>query len=390
MARVQVARNQQGNIRLADESQKGEGPFSCVECKSGMVFKLGGSPVLCFAHLANTNTEHLGHGHGETSEHSYAKRLISSNIKNWSFVDKCGECSGNIRTHRFTDAKEDACADFRLDVAATDKAGSVAAIEVYQTHRIGQDKRDSLEASGLIVIEVEARQVIAAFKNGTFTVTNCPRFPPCDECVYYKKKAAAYQMEQNEHKSKKARLEMERAVIHAGQMEEQRQISSVWYDLAEEHYIEEQQAETEWRAALHLVAKQALEARLSGNSTDEAPEEERRANHQLAKKEQLHAINLAAPLALEANFFEAYGMNRIYLAIPQYRKYEALAIMPRGIHWDETADWDNPAVAPCQLLMQRTYKRNVGSYWATVTDAMKMLPFWRQEYIRFANTILIS
>ena len=322
MAQFKVAYSH-NQLRLACESTFG--PFYCVDCGE-MILKRGDILTPHFAHKTDSKCS------GESYEHKYAKRLISYHINKWAFTDRC-DCGVYIRTHRFATANEEVPfgGTFRLDVAAFNgDGGLIGAIEVFHTHLIGQEKRDALNSSGLVVIEVEARYVIAAAENNTFHVFNRLNFPPCTECIGHAATAAARRAEQVNHVAKKARMDTELAA------------QRIQDALAK---MEAQQTQNEVDAIKHALEDEAV------------------MDHRIAVNQ-----------ALEIEFVRAVADNRIYLALPQYRKYEALALTP-GIHWDPNVDWNNPAIARHHIKVKS------GSFWATTVDAMKLLPFWRKEYL---------
>ena len=287
-----------------------DGPFYCVDCRE-MVLKCG-NLTPHFAHKTDRKCS------GENHEHNYAKRLISYHIKKWSFTDRCS-CNVYIKTHRFATVKETLVGAFRLDVVAFDD--TLGTIEILRTD--GQDLMSSL------VIQVKARSVIEAAENGTFHVFNLQNFPPCIECNRHATKTAAFRAEQVEHLAKKARTDSELLAIHT-----RKKIRDA----------EVQQTQDEVDAIRHALEEEATMERAD-----------------LVRK------------TVEVEFETAFAKNRIYLALPQYRKYEALAITP--IQWDPSVDWNNPALARRNITIKS------GSFWATISDAKNLLQFWRQEYL---------
>lgn len=333
---AQVAYNALNRLRLASETDNSEGPFHCVECGDEMVLQQGMKYAWRFAHNATGGDG----GDGELYEHCYAKRLISSSIRRWTFTDNCTCCNTHMQTHRFSQAKEDMSFDeFRLDVTAFDDDGNcVAAIEIFRTHRIGPDKRARLEHKDLAVIEVTATDIIKAAEAEDFLVRSiCTRI--CDGCV-----------------SRAVNTEARR----------------VQHDL-NGHVIEQRLAAAQLEMLRLYKITEAAEA-AENASRNQADRLEREVQRQVET---------------EVDFMtDVYMRDRVYLALPQHRKADAAAVAP--IQWDPRADWDNPAVAPRLTAWRLRHVRPCGSFWATAKDALQLMPFWRPEFIPFAANLVAT
>ena len=75
--------NEQGDLVIAWDSNRDQGPFSCPECKRGVTLKKGQFIIHHFAHTAGS---HCSYGTGESWEHWRAKFEMHNALRNHSLV----------------------------------------------------------------------------------------------------------------------------------------------------------------------------------------------------------------------------------------------------------------------------------------------------------------
>ena len=378
-----VAYNAQNRLRLASKVGKSDGPFRCVLCDDEMILRQGMKNAWLFAHKGAYAHDTGG---GESYIHCYAKCLISSNIQRWTFTDNCSKCSTHLQTHRFLRAKDEVPFDeFRLDVAAFNDDGSiVAAIEVFHTHAVGPDKRARLEHKDLVVIEVAATDVIEAAEADDFSVrTICTQI--CDGCIRRAVDAEARRQDQcatearmaaalAQSPAEKQEFIRKEAELHDREMARRAEaaaaVAAQWQEMMRLHAIDEATAAAERAEAAEQAA---------------ARERRQRADNDARLRAEKREQEIQRLIGLETDFMsDALLRDRIYLAVPQHRKDEAAGTR---LHWDPRADWDNPAVAPRLTPVRPRHVRPCGSFWATVADALQLMPFWRPEFVPFAATV---
>ncbi len=161
-------------LRTASDVDRKEGPFTCVECNQRLILKKGEIKAAHFAHEADSVCK------GESVYHKAAKRIISTHLKSFMFMEVCKGCQVIMHNvakmeyefHKHTAAEEYAFGKYRLDVGVLNEQGVVvAAIEVFHTHAVDADKYNTILAYNVPVIEVGAKEVINAYESQSFLLT---------------------------------------------------------------------------------------------------------------------------------------------------------------------------------------------------------------------------
>lgn len=165
-----------GKLVCAEEVTKDDGPFSCREC---------GRELFHRKRASNGRRTHFAHGPESTCtggspeswEHKNAKGLVVDYLDKWTFVVYCAECANVVRTCSFHNGevglleRNFAVGDKyrRPDVTVVLNGTAVAAIEVEHTHAVSDDKRADLQACKLVLLEVDATQIILAHRSKNYT-----------------------------------------------------------------------------------------------------------------------------------------------------------------------------------------------------------------------------
>lgn len=155
--------SQHGDLVPAREADAGE-VYACPGCAGLLVLHAGAVRAKHFAHKANTACD------GETLAHITAKLLIAKIIDEHC-VSKtritlqcaCGKCGSPVQKElphsAFTNsAVEERIGPFVCDVVAFKESRPVLAVEIFNSHAVGDEKAEQLD---LPWIELEAAEVIA-------------------------------------------------------------------------------------------------------------------------------------------------------------------------------------------------------------------------------------
>jgi flagellar biosynthesis GTPase FlhF len=169
---------QKEQLVYIDEAIKGI-EYLCAdkECRKPVFFRRGKINQHHFAHNISTDTERcVSNNGGECKEHYDAKHHIEQHLQEYAFiVEECTDCKkqkyftgiyGYVRAKvegliqgckRIADVLvyEDICGIRRI----------IAAIEVFHTHRVDDEKRGELQALNVPIIEVKATDVLEERKS---------------------------------------------------------------------------------------------------------------------------------------------------------------------------------------------------------------------------------
>ena len=142
------------------------------------------------AYYAHVST---GHGHSgcynsESVEHKAAKHIISHLAHQWKFYYNCRDCGE--KQHVSVGGVDDVFSEevrwkeFSLDVGVKNQSGEVVgAVEVVKTHPCTQKKLDEFFNGNIGWVEVQAKKVLQAHKDGIYEVevNICQHFF-CENC----------------------------------------------------------------------------------------------------------------------------------------------------------------------------------------------------------------
>jgi len=161
---IPLAVKEDGATISAKDAQKNQGLFKCFGCGENLTLRKGEQRQHHFAHQKNSECKG-----GESIEHKYAKYLISHYLNKWNFID---EITGkNVLFDCHQAIEELFINPFRLDVGVLNEQNNcVAAIEVFHTHRVDDEKFEELTKKQIKVIEVKAFVIIDCFEKDTLTL----------------------------------------------------------------------------------------------------------------------------------------------------------------------------------------------------------------------------
>lgn len=245
----QVDQNQKERPILAELAVKAAGRrFLCYECDEELLLRsVDGQLQQHFAHKAQGKCG----GYGETTEHKTAKCLLATYPEKFKFYVACRRCQQEIKeltmeypADTYEGEVEVAFETFRLDAALLDpETGRVqVALEVYQTHEVGQEKSKALtEQFGNHFNEVRAKDVLAflrkPLKDSERISLLCINKMGRATCVPCQKAAALRQKELEQQLVREAEEEErreEQARIQAQQEAEEREMREKEAELREE------------------------------------------------------------------------------------------------------------------------------------------------------------
>lgn len=178
-------------IAQAKTAQKSEGPFECYKCKKPLILHKGPIVKPYFAHKNDPDSTCTG-GSRESAEHILAKQLLKDHLHKWSFVQRCPSCHAQTKaTISFPEANgAQAQIEFRIDKGAKHKVVDVmvlgqgfflAALEVFHTHAVDEEKAAFFAELDIPILEVSAVQIIEAHNNESF-VAELLGASNCREC----------------------------------------------------------------------------------------------------------------------------------------------------------------------------------------------------------------
>lgn len=178
-------------IVRASTAQKNEGPFECYECKNDLILRKGKIKTAHFAHKNDPDSTCTGGGR-ESAEHIFAKQLLKDDLHKWSFVQRCPSCHAQTKAPiSFPEANgAQAQIEFRIDKGAKHKVVDVmvlgqgfflAALEVFHTHAVDEEKAAFFAELDIPILEVSAAQIIEAHNNESF-VAELLGASNCREC----------------------------------------------------------------------------------------------------------------------------------------------------------------------------------------------------------------
>lgn len=177
---VSIALNN-GKVICADDYSSGD--LQCPGCKQEMYFrkqhKRNLSRMVCDVRCTFVHA----HDACESYEHKTAKKIIASTLYMWTFIT--GECScGAKQTLRFgqTGTEEAAFGRFKLDVGVIQDENVIGCIEIFQSHRVDEEKKLYLN-SRIKWVEVRAVDVLIAFREKKYTLNSVNVFTiQCESC----------------------------------------------------------------------------------------------------------------------------------------------------------------------------------------------------------------
>lgn len=209
------ALDDEGKLVHAEHTCTGK-VFTCLECKGAMARrgKYSRGITRCGVTTSIPVRAHFYHRQGtldlpscggESVEHRAAKLVVARDRP--KLVFRCTGCEKRFPVH-YQDTvqvgtEEVPFKGLRLDVGFTDPTGRVAgAVEIYKTHRIGEDKATLLTASDIAWAEVSARAVLAPRERGeldegdrVIEVLRCA-IDLCGECAEREARIAERQQEE--------------------------------------------------------------------------------------------------------------------------------------------------------------------------------------------------
>ena len=170
-----------GKRMHADECKKNQeyprGHFSCIDCSNDVFVRRGNLRAWHFAHYNASDDQKCPHQNGgETLEHYKAKHFIAKNIRRCMFVvRKCYGCGrktefvGHVSDSRVLSASQ-CMAEVEGKIRNTSRVADVAladpvtgrqlaAVEVFHTHKVDQEKWDECQLQGIAVLEVTTGEV---------------------------------------------------------------------------------------------------------------------------------------------------------------------------------------------------------------------------------------
>jgi hypothetical protein len=159
-----IAKHEKEGIIFASEYKGGN--ISCFECEEQLSYvsqhTRNGKPVMAFfRHQANSSCS------GESAEHKIAKALIVKQSKSIRFIAICPECKKRhpiIMEGEYTEELPWKKYRFDVGVRAKEDGEIIAAIEVFHTHAIEEDKIKDLDSAKIPWCEVRAKDVIEAYE----------------------------------------------------------------------------------------------------------------------------------------------------------------------------------------------------------------------------------
>ncbi len=185
---VPVAYDKDDNVVVAGHLlPKETGPFRCLECHAQVLLHKGDIRRPYFRHKPDTNSQAIKCTQ-MTLEHKAAIQLLVKYMTEFKFARKCCLCHHTSPYKSFATMSPKAEVSvldgkYRLDVGLMDKDDKIScAIEVFQTHAIGTDKRLALAMAGITVYEVSATSVLKSFEESSFELTDLWKQWKCFFC----------------------------------------------------------------------------------------------------------------------------------------------------------------------------------------------------------------
>ena len=155
--------------------------YSCLKCDNELIVKHGEIRTKHYAHKTECGCD--GKICGESEEHKLSKKLLLQNKDHTTFIHTFS--CGHSNKFNFTEMKEEFKIDlFRLDVGAFIGEVVKGAVEVYNTHKCEDAKREALREKDILVIELRSEQIIETYTtcNNDTTFNSCDT-KKCNECV---------------------------------------------------------------------------------------------------------------------------------------------------------------------------------------------------------------
>lgn len=153
----------------AEDTPRG-GNFQCLECEGALILRRGEVRMAHFAHHHEDGERKCGGGASESWQHLQAKELIRDFLPQWRFIACCGACRQEEEPQSFdgyTVVLEQRCDKYRPDATIWRDGDRVATVEVYHTHRTGEEKAAHFVAINLPMMEVVATDVIDQHASGS-------------------------------------------------------------------------------------------------------------------------------------------------------------------------------------------------------------------------------
>lgn len=159
MATLFVARNPLTNADVFIENAQRKVAYTCIDCGSPVLPRMGTKRVFHFAHKTKSNCK------GETSAHKHCKHLLQQNLDKLSFSSACIKCSQEQQfndTESIVGIQEYPWKQYKIDVAMIDKNTKtmVGALEVYHTHRSTQTKLGEISSNGIFVSDLDTADIL--------------------------------------------------------------------------------------------------------------------------------------------------------------------------------------------------------------------------------------
>ena len=176
-------------VARAEDTLRG-GNFQCLECGAALILRRGEVRVAHFAHHHEDGERKCGGGAPESWQHLQAKDLIRDFLPQWRFIAQCPVCQCEEQAQSFTGctvALEQKCDKYRPDAIIWRDGDRVATVEVYHTHRTGEEKAAHFAAINLMMMEVVAMDVIDQHASGSYRLRySGPKCCKCQELEAYR------------------------------------------------------------------------------------------------------------------------------------------------------------------------------------------------------------
>jgi hypothetical protein len=192
--KTSCARNANGEL-VTIKTYAGESGLTCYGCNGRLSHKpaftrtKNGKIESVSTHFYHVN---LGDCQGESIEHVEAKAIIAQH--KFDFYEKCERCNVEYNlafdTENFTVKQEHRWLTgdnnqqlYIPDVAYLDKNDKLkAAVEIYHTHAIGDDKIDAFKNDSIAWVEVKALDVIERFGTSDNRLRVIRSYQICESC----------------------------------------------------------------------------------------------------------------------------------------------------------------------------------------------------------------
>lgn len=173
--RVPMAKRIEDSSLIKPEEAKSAIPYLCAECNAEVRYRRGhvrtsGSVQPHFYHVGEVDPNRCSYAEGESETHRLAKAKIIAQIEAWEgfgYTQRCPSCHFSrpfeaIAPYSLLHATpEYRVSPYRVDVAILAETNEpVLLVEVYHCHRVPEDKRRALNATGIPWVELTALSIL--------------------------------------------------------------------------------------------------------------------------------------------------------------------------------------------------------------------------------------